>query len=66
MNLPVADAFEPDEPLLHRLDRPFRAACRAGDDRTLAAVKQLAIARGLVDETDAISRHLMPSLSAKN
>jgi hypothetical protein len=44
MNVPVVDAFQPREALFCRLDRSFRAAGRADDDRALAAAKQLAAA----------------------
>jgi len=62
VDLPVANAFEPGEALLRRLDRPFPAAGLADDDRALATAKQPAATRYLVDETDAVDRHATSSL----
>jgi hypothetical protein len=63
MNFPVADAFEPGEPLLRRLDRPSRTARGSDDDRALAAAEKFIESRNFIDEPHAIARHLSPSQS---
>jgi hypothetical protein len=57
MKLPVADAFQPSEPLLRRFDRSFRAVRQSNEDRALAAPENLFVARDLIEEAHAIARH---------
>src|SRR5215472_17381074 len=60
VNFPVADPFEPGEPLLGDLDSPIGCARRPDSDHALATAEQLLVPRDLIDEGHAISRHLSP------
>src|SRR5215471_691935 len=60
MNFPVADTFEPGEPLLRGLDRPFRGARRSNNDGALAATVKPCVPGNFIEETNAVTRHLPP------
>src|SRR5271167_789049 len=60
VNFPVANAFEPGEPLLRGLDRPFKGARGSNDHRALAAAEELFVPGNFIDEAHAIARHLAP------
>jgi hypothetical protein len=57
VNFPVADAFQPGEPLFCRFERPFRRARRANDNRALTAPEKPSVSRDLVEEANAIAGH---------
>jgi hypothetical protein len=48
MNFPVADAFQPGEPLFCRFERPFRRTRHANDNRALTAPEKPSVSRDLV------------------
>jgi hypothetical protein len=57
VNLPVADAFQPGEPLFCRFERSFRCARRTDHDRALTTPKKPIVSRDLVEEANAIAGH---------
>jgi hypothetical protein len=62
VDFPMADAFEPGEPLFRGLDRPFGTARRTDDDRALAAPDEPFVPGNFIDEMHAIALHLPPPI----